>query len=45
MALLRGGSTVEEAAHAVGYDNMTFFYRKFRARYGTAPAACRGGRG
>lgn len=44
MALLRAGATVEDAAHAAGYGNMTFFYRKFRARYGVAPAACRPGR-
>ena len=43
MAMLRAGATVEEAARAAGYDNMTFFYRKFRARYGAAPAACRSG--
>ena len=43
MAMLRAGATVEDAARAVGYDNMTFFYHKFRARYGVAPAACRGG--
>ncbi len=43
MAMLRAGAKVEDAARAVGYDNMTFFYRKFRARYGVAPAACRSG--
>ena len=40
--LLRSGScTVEEAARAVGYENMSFFYRKFRAAYGASPAELR----
>jgi len=39
--LLRGGATAEAAAHAVGYENMSFFYRKFRDKYGCTPAAYR----
>ena len=39
--LLRGGATAEAAAHAVGYENMSFFYRKFRETYGCTPAAYR----
>ncbi len=39
--LLRRGATVDEAAHAAGYENLTFFYRKFRARYDCTPAAYR----
>lgn len=40
--LLRAGTTAEAAARAVGYENMSFFYRKFRAAYGCTPAAYRG---
>jgi AraC-like DNA-binding protein len=40
--LLRAGATAEAAAHAVGYENMSFFYRKFRAAYGCTPAKYRG---
>lgn len=40
--LLRAGATAEAAARAVGYENMSFFYRKFRAAYGCTPAKCRG---
>ena len=32
---------VTEVAREVGYENMTFFYKKFRAEYGTSPAAYR----
>lgn len=32
---------VEEVAHEVGYENLTFFYRKFRGAYGATPAAYR----
>ena len=32
---------VEEVAHEVGYENLTFFYRKFREAYGLAPAEYR----
>ena len=39
--LATGGVSVEEAAHAVGYENMSFFYRKFREAYGCAPAEWR----
>ena len=39
--LSSGACTVEEAARAVGYENMSFFYRKFRAAYGTSPAEWR----
>ena len=39
--LATGGVSVEEAAHAVGYENMSFFYRKFREAYGCAPAEYR----
>lgn len=39
--LLRGGATAGAAAHAVGYENMSFFYRKFRDKYGCTPAAYR----
>jgi len=42
--LLRSGTcSVEEAARAVGYENMSFFYRKFKANYGVTPAAYRKG--
>ena len=40
--LLRAGATAEAAARAVGYENMSFFYRKFRAAYGCTPAKYRG---
>ena len=40
--LLRAGATAEAAARAVGYENMSFFYRKFRAAYGCTPATYRG---
>ena len=39
--LANGTATVEEAARAVGYENMSFFYRKFRAAYGCPPAEWR----
>ena len=39
--LLRGGATAGAAAHAVGYENMSFFYRKFHDKYGCTPAAYR----
>ena len=39
--LLRGGATAGAAAHAEGYENMSFFYRKFRDKYGCTPAAYR----
>ena len=39
--LATGGVSVEEAARAVGYENMSFFYRKFREAYGCAPAEYR----
>ncbi|RGJ70139.1 AraC family transcriptional regulator [Collinsella sp. TM05-37] len=40
--LLRTGATAEAAARAVGYENMSFFYRKFRTAYGCTPATYRG---
>lgn len=40
--LLRAGATAEAAARFVGYENMSFFYRKFRAAYGCTPATFRG---
>lgn len=40
--LLRAGRlSVEEVAAAAGYGNISFFYRKFRERYGCTPAAYR----
>ncbi len=39
--LATGSVTVDEAAGAVGYENMSFFYRKFRAAYGCSPAEWR----
>lgn len=40
--LLEGsGLPATEVAHAVGYNNMTYFYRLFKERYGTTPAAYR----
>ncbi len=33
--------TVDDIAHEVGYENTTFFYRKFREAYGVAPAEYR----
>ncbi|WP_322150625.1 AraC family transcriptional regulator [Paratractidigestivibacter sp.] len=39
--LATGSATVEDAARAVGYENMSFFYRKFRAAYGCPPAEWR----
>ena len=39
--LLRGGATAGAAAHAVGYENMSFFYRKFHDKYGCTPAVYR----
>lgn len=39
--LLCGGATAGAAAHAVGYENMSFFYRKFHDKYGCTPAAYR----
>ncbi|WP_321972553.1 AraC family transcriptional regulator [Paratractidigestivibacter sp.] len=39
--LATGSATVEDAAHAVGYENMSFFYRKFRSAYGCPPAEWR----
>ena len=41
-ALLRSGAySIEEAARVVGYENVSFFYRKFKAAYGMTPAAYR----
>lgn len=41
-SLLRGTNrTVEDIAREVGYENQSFFYRKFRAQYGCLPAAYR----
>ncbi len=41
-ALLHTGTcSIEDAAHAVGYQNMSFFYRKFRELFGISPAECR----
>ncbi|HIU04781.1 MAG TPA: helix-turn-helix domain-containing protein [Candidatus Coprousia avicola] len=41
-SLLRGTDrTVENIAHEVGYENLSFFYRKFRAQYGCLPTAYR----
>lgn len=39
--LSTGSATVEEAARAVGYENLSFFYRKFREAYGCSPAEWR----
>ena len=39
--LANGSATVEEAARAVGYENMSFFYRKFREAHGCSPAEWR----
>lgn len=33
--------TVESVAHACGYENLSFFYKKFRTRYGCLPAEFR----
>ena len=33
--------TVDDIAREVGYENTTFFYRKFREAYGLAPAEYR----
>lgn len=43
--LLRGGATAGAAAHAVGYENMSFFYRKFHDKYGCTPRHTAGKRG
>ena len=32
---------VDEIARAVGYENMTYFHRLFRDRYGQSPRAYR----
>lgn len=41
-SLLRNSEEpVTEVAHASGYENMSFFYRKFKEHYGCAPAAYR----
>lgn len=32
--------TIEEVAHAVGYENYSFFYRIFKAKYGETPKKC-----
>jgi len=29
--------TIEEIASNVGYENISFFYRLFKKRYGTSP--------
>lgn len=34
--------TVDQIAQAVGYENMTYFHRLFRARYGQTPKRFRG---
>ncbi len=39
--LLTGGMSVGASARAVGYENMSFFYRKFREAYGCSPAEYR----
>lgn len=36
-----GGCSVEEAARAVGYTNMSFFYRKFKEEFCMTPAEYR----
>lgn len=42
MALLEGTALpVDEIIEAVGYDNSSYFYRKFRERYGISPKARR----
>ena len=35
------GRTIDDIAREVGYENQSFFYRKFRAQYGMNPAAYR----
>lgn len=34
--------SVTEVAHEVGYENVSFFYKKFRAKYGVSPKEYRG---
>ncbi len=42
--LLKGPAPVEEIIAAVGYDNTSYFYRKFRQRFGLSPREYRLGR-
>lgn len=39
--LALGASSVTEAAHRVGYSNVTFFYRKFQQEFGCSPGEWR----
>ncbi|HIT63560.1 MAG TPA: helix-turn-helix domain-containing protein [Candidatus Ventrimonas merdavium] len=41
MLLLESDLTVDEIGAAVGYDNMSYFHRKFKERYGQTPARYR----
>jgi YesN/AraC family two-component response regulator len=42
MLLLDTDLSVEEIADAVGYENLSYFYRQFKERYGTTPKRYRG---
>jgi YesN/AraC family two-component response regulator len=37
MLLLDTDLSVEEIAEAVGYENLSYFYRQFKERYGRTP--------
>lgn len=36
-----GTTSVTEVAHRVGYNNVTFFYRKFQEEFGCSPGTWR----
>ncbi len=42
--LALGALSVTEAAHRVGYSNVTFFYRKFQQEFGCSPGEWREGK-
>ena len=42
--LLHSSLSVSEIAQAIGYENNSFFHRRFREQYGTSPAKWRAGK-